>query len=245
MDKFAWLLPAAFLFSAAAHASDHDHAPLRSVSVDGRGEVSVQPDRARLTLAADALDPDLKSAESKVNAIVRAYLADAKSLGAKDEQISTAGVSISPEYVWDDKTHQQKLVGYRARRDIEVVVDDLGRLGDFVLRATRDGVNHVNPPQLESSRSDELQRQALVKAAQDAQSRARLLADTLGVKLGTVHSLRANSEPAPPSPVMYKAMAMRVDAAADEAGGNEQMGFSGGEIKYKASVSAQFDLVER
>ncbi|WP_020647783.1 SIMPL domain-containing protein [Solimonas variicoloris] len=242
MKKIAWLLPALLFASAAASAADAP--PPRLVAVSGQGEVSVAPDRARLSLAADALHPDLKTAESQVNATVRAYLAEAKALGAKDEQISTAGISLNPEYVWDDKLHQQKLVGYRARRTIEVVVTDLDKLGDYVLRATKAGVNHVSPPQLESSRSDELQRQALAKAAQDAQARAKLLADTLGVKLGSVRSVRANDE-VRPMPVMYKAE-MRVAAAPmADASGNEQIGFAGGEIKYSASVSAEFDLAER
>src|SRR3546814_3569124 len=86
MKKFAWLLPAALLLSAAAHAGDTP--PPRIVAVDGEGEVSTQPDRARLNLAADALDPELKTAESQVNGIVRAYLAEARALGATDKERS-------------------------------------------------------------------------------------------------------------------------------------------------------------
>ncbi|MFT4046831.1 MAG: SIMPL domain-containing protein [Solimonas sp.] len=246
MRKIAWMLSAVLPVAgpfAAPPARAADAPTPRTVTVDGQGEIDVKPDRARLDLAADALNADLKTAEAQVNAIVRAYLAEAKSLGARDEQISTAGVSLSPEYVWDDKLRQQKRVGYRARRDIEIVIGDLDKLGDYVLRATRAGVNHVSPPQLESSQSDALERQALAKAAQDAQTKARLLADTLGVKLGPVRSVRANQAVAPPRPPMVKALAMRADAG--EAGGNEQLGFSGGEIRYSASVSAEFDLVER
>src|SRR3546814_9437724 len=123
------LLPAALLLSAAVHAGDTP--PPRIVAVDGEGEVSTQPDRARLNLAADALDPELKTAESQVNGIVRAYLAEARALGATDKEISTAGISINPEYVWDDKAKKQKLVGYRARRDIAVTVSNLDTLGDL------------------------------------------------------------------------------------------------------------------
>src|SRR3546814_211336 len=169
MKKFAWLLPAALLLSAAAHAGDTP--PPRIVAVDGEGEVSTQPDRARLNLAADALDPELKTAESQVNGIVRAYLAEARALGATDKEISTAGISINPEYVWDDKAKKQKLVGYRARRDIAVTVSNLDKLGDFVLRATKVGINHVSTPILESSQADALSKQALAKAASDARDK--------------------------------------------------------------------------
>lgn len=50
-------------------------------------------------MSVEKIDPDLKKAEGEVNKVVRAYLAEAKALGARDEQVSTTGVSINPEYV--------------------------------------------------------------------------------------------------------------------------------------------------
>lgn len=215
--------------------------PRRSANVSGQGEVSVKPDRARISLAVDTANIQLRKAEEETNRIVRAYLAELKSLGLKDEQISTAGVSIHPEFTWDDKARQQRLVAYHARREIDLRVDDLQQIGDVILKATMVGVNQVNPPILESSKSKELSRQALVKAAEDARAKAQLLADTLGVKLGLVRNISANDNSAPP--VMYKAMMVRGMAADAAPSGNEQMGFTTGEIKYSANVSADFDLI--
>jgi uncharacterized protein YggE len=213
----------------------------RSVNVSGQGEVSVKPDRAQLSLAVDTSNIVLKEAEKETNRIVSAYLVELKSLGLKDEQISTAGVSISPEFVWDDKARRQKLVSYHARREIDLRIDNLQLVGDVILRATMVGVTQVNPPVLESSKAKELSRQALVKATEDARAKAQLLAETLGVKLGTVRSISANDNSAPP--IMYKAMAMRGMAMDAAPSGNEQMGFTTGEIKYSANVSADFDLI--
>lgn len=236
-----FLNPAAFLalilLAGAGPLAAHEPPPPRSVSVSGSGEVSTRPDRARLSLGVDQLSADVKSAEADVNKVVRAFLAEAKALGAKDDHVQTTGASIRPEYAWDDKARQQKLVGYRVRREISVLVTDLDKLGDFLLRATRSGVNHVNPPALESSRARDLENQALVKAAEDARDRARLLAQTLGVKLGAVRSVSAHQS-GPPPPVMMKAMAMRADAES----GNAEMGIALGEIRYQAQVQAEFDL---
>ena len=67
-------LAAILLCSAAAQA---DAAPpdRRSVTVSGEGEVSAAPDRARLAMAVEVTDMDLKAAQTKVNGIVRTYLA--------------------------------------------------------------------------------------------------------------------------------------------------------------------------
>lgn len=231
------LLPLILLTAAPVHAEELR----RSVNVSGQGEISAKPDRARLTVAIDTANIQLRKAEEETNRIVRAYLTELKTLGLKDEQISTAGVSINPEFTWDDKTRQQRLVTYHARREIDLRIDDLQLVGDVILRATAAGINQVNPPVLESSKAKELSRQALVKATEDAHSKAQLLADTLGVKLGAIRSLSANDNPSPP--VMYKAMAMRAMAADAAPSGNEQMGFTTGEIKYSANVNADFDLI--
>src|SRR3546814_13987828 len=65
-------------------------------------------------------------------------------------------------------------------------------------------INHVSTPILESSQADALSKQALAKAASDARDKAKLLADTLGMKLGPVRTLRANTEMRPPAPIDRK-----------------------------------------
>jgi uncharacterized protein YggE len=235
------LLALALSVPTLAMAHDHPAPVTRSVSVSGQGEVSAVPDRAQVSLSVDALDSDLQKAQDRVNQVTRAYLAKARALGVKDAQIATAGVTLNPEYTWDDKAKKQVLTGYRARRQINVTVDDLDRLGDLLLAATAAGVNQVSPPQLESSKADELTRQALAKAAADARSKAQVLATTLGVKLGNIRNLSASDVAPPPRPVMFKAMAMRADAASES--GNAEMGLATGEIRFNATVNAEFDLI--
>ncbi|TJY58235.1 DUF541 domain-containing protein [Sinimarinibacterium sp. CAU 1509] len=230
---------ALLLLQAPLCAAEEQAPPPRTVAVSGSGEVSVMPDRARLSLAVDALDLEVKKAETVVNRVVRDYLVEAKQLGAKAEQISTTGISIQPEYVWDEKLRQQKLVGYRVRRDIQILITDLDKLGDYVLSATAAGVNQVRAPVLESSRADELEREALAKAAKDAEAKAKVLATTLGARLGPARSVRAAQQM--PAPVMYKAAAMRVEASFDS--GNQEMGVSTGEIRVPAAVDVEFDLL--
>lgn len=226
----------ALIFGAAAAAHDVLPPP-RTVAVNGQGEVSVKPDRARLTLSVQKLDPDLKKAEAEVNKVVRDYVREAKALGTKDDALSTTGVSINPEYTWNEQARQQKFVGYRVSRQVDVRIDNLDKLGDYVLKATAVGVNQVNAPMLESSKAAELERQALVKATEDARGKAKLLADTLGVKLGMASSIAESSFTPQP---MHK-MEMRV--ANQAADGNAEMGIALGEIRYRATVSAQFDLL--
>lgn len=238
MRLYPLALALAVLAAPLAQAQTPAEPSHRHVAVSGQGEVAVLPDRARVRMGVTQVSPDLLAAETKVNTVVRAFLTEARALGLKDEHVNTTGVSIQPEYVWDEKERNNRLVGYRVSRDIEALITDLGKLGDVMLRATKVGVNQVQPPQLESSKAREVQQQALVKAAQDAQARAKLLAETLGMKLGAVHSISAHEAgPQPPMPKMMMA------ARADAGGGNAEMGMNAGELRYSASVNAEFELI--
>jgi len=225
----------ALLFSAGLPA--HEAPEPRVIAVGGEGEVSVKPDRAQLSMSVEKLDPDLKKAEAEVNKIVRSYLAEARSLGAKDEALSTTGVSIQPEYVWPEGGRERRFTGYRVSRQINLRVDNLDKLGEFILRATGAGVTQVNPPQLESGRRRELEREALAKAAEDARDKARVLADTLKVRMGAAYRVTESEVGAPPMPYAVKSM------RAADAEGNAEMGVALGEIKLHATVSVEFELL--
>src|SRR3546814_10537504 len=54
----------------------------------------------------DTLFPYTTLFRSQVNGIVRAYLAEARALGATDKEISTAGISINPEYRSEEHTSE-------------------------------------------------------------------------------------------------------------------------------------------
>jgi uncharacterized protein YggE len=209
------------------------------VTVNGEGEVTGTPDRARLSMAVEETGSQLKTTQADVNRIVREYLAQARALGAADEDISTAGLEIRAEYDFSGKDGR-KFIGYHVTRSILVTVHDLDRIGDFLQRATDAGINSVSDPQLESSKAEELRREALAKAAQDAQAKARVVADALGVKLGPVHTVNASAEPQPPPrPRLMMATAMAAPS------GNDEMGFAAGEIRYTATVTAEFELLPR
>ena len=231
-------LAASFLLLSAAQAQTAP-AAARVVTVSGQGEATGVPDRARLSMAVEARNAALRTAEAEVNKVTRTYLAELKALGLKDEDLSTAGYSVNPEYDWVD--NQQRFRGYLARRQIELTVRKLDQLGDVLLKATRSGINQMNPATLESSKQKEIERSALARAADDARQQARVLAETLGAKVGAARTINSSGVTPMPPPMPMVKMAMRAEAA--DASGNAQMGMATGEIRATANVVVEFDLV--
>ena len=210
----------------------------RLVTVDGRGSVKAQPDIAHITLAIQSRNMIVSEARDHAVEITREFLELCEELDIDDDRIHTSALNINPEYRWDERTRQQVLRGYLVRRQFNVELDDLDKLGELLEGAIDAGVNEASPPRLASSRERELHREALAAAARDAERNARTLAEALGVSLGSVTDIRAaQNVVVPPMPM---ARTMDAVAMAAESGGADT--YAVGEIRFEANVTASFEL---
>jgi uncharacterized protein YggE len=235
LSTLALLAAAMFLCVGTVAAAD---APQRLVSVSGTGEVKAQPDMAYVTIGVEARKPTLEAARSEVNAAVERLLTLFRDLKIDPKHVDSTRLQVQPDYRWDEKTQQQVLLGYVVNRQLDVQLHDLDRLGSLLERAVSAGANQVGGARLDSSRRDELEREALTKAVQDARLNADTLARAAGVKLGPVQSLSA-SNGSPPMP-MYAERAMV--AAAPPMADAAEKSYQSAEMNFRASVSAQFEL---
>jgi uncharacterized protein YggE len=119
---------------------------------------------------------------------------------------------------------------------VQVELRDLELLGTLLERAVDAGVNQVNDPVLDSSRRKDLERDALAKAVEDARLNADTLARAAGATLGPVRTLNGATS-APPVPMFRRQVAMADAAMAPEAS------YQAGEMKFSASVNAEYDLL--
>lgn len=232
-------LMAALLTPLAAPAAfaDDDDFP-RTISVSGTGSIDATPDIARLSLAVQRRDASMQVARDATVKVSNAFLALCRKLGIKDAKVRSSGLTIQPEYRWDPKENQQIFTGYFVQRQLEVELEDLDKLGDLMEGAINAGVNEVSPPQLDSSRRKELERDALAAATADAKANAERIAASLGVKVGAVRTIAAGGA-APPPPMPMKAV--RMQAMAADSGAAES--YTPGEIGFESRVEATFDLV--
>jgi uncharacterized protein YggE len=213
----------------------------RTITVSGTGNVAGEPDKARVQLTVQKSNPSMGKARSDALAVVEKFLALTRKLGIDPKKVRTTSAFVNPEYRWDQTTNQQILTGYMVQRQLEVEVTDLDKLGPLIEGAVDAGVNNVSPPQLDSSKRRDLNRQALAAAAKDAEANARAIADTLGVKLGSLQQLTAGDANPPPMPVpMPMMMAKAAMAEGADAGGGAS--YTPGSLEFEARVNATFDV---
>jgi uncharacterized protein YggE len=229
------VLSAVLLVPVVAGADDP---PPRTVSVSGGGEVAAQPDLAHVTLGIEARKPTLPAARAEVAAAVDRVLALTRDLKIDPKHVNTTRLQIQPDYSWDEKDRQRVLLGYVVRRQVQVELRDLEQLGALIERSVDAGVNEVSDPLLDSSRRKDLEREAMVLAVQDAKRNAETLAGAAGARLGSVRMV-SGSTSVPPVPLYRQRLAAADMAAAAPA----EAGYQAGEMKFSASVAAEYDLV--
>ena len=209
----------------------------RVISVSGQGEISVDPDRASVSLAVEARHLNLEQARRRVNQTVDRFLDFSDGLGIERRRISTSGVTVRPEYDWGNQ-RERRLVAYYVSRQLIVDLRDLEKLGRLIEGAVDVGVNQVSDPRLDASDRAAHQREALANAAQDARRNAETLGGALGAKVGPLRSVSALQSGVQPPP-MPCILSMRAEAA----GSRTAETYETGQIKFTARVTAEFDLI--
>ena len=230
----AGIVAGILLAGTAAHAQDAT--PPRTVGVTGQGEVRAEPDRAAVTLGVESRKPKLDDARAEVAKTVDAVLKLTRDLKIDPKLVRSTRVNVQPEYNWNQPSNERTLIGYYVARQVEVELHDLEKLGQLLERATDLGVNQMGDPRLDSSKRQDLVREALAKAVVDARQNAEVIAKAAGAKLGTARTINANTEFTQPPVPMVRAMAMEAKAA----GGAP---YQSGEMTFNATVNVQYDLI--
>ena len=171
------------------------------VVTTGTGEIRVAPDRATVTLTSEARAKTAKDAqqqEAQSTTAVRKLLADMK---IPNDSVRTTSYDLQQEF--DYTQGKQVPRGYVARHALEVRVDDLAQLGDLISKAVDAGSAAVSGIQFDVKARDELERQALKKAVEDARARADAAASGASTSVASVIKIEEQRQFEPPRPRMF------------------------------------------
>ncbi len=117
--------------------------------------------------------------------------------GVKEEDVKTTNLSVHP--VYDYSEGRQSLRGFEASESIEVTIRDLDTIGAMVTAATGAGANQTGGISFEVDDLETVRLEAQAKAIEDAQRKAKRLAEALDVRLGRVKTFAVvGVQPPPP-----------------------------------------------
>lgn len=173
------------------------------VTTTGHGSVTATPDQATVTAGVHTQAITAAEALSQNAKLATAVVAALKGAGGIDLQ--TQQVSLYPQ-TGDDG----KVTGYAADDSISASSPVAGA-GALIDAAVGAGANTVSGPTLDLSKQDELYRQALAKAVQDAREKADALGQAGSFVVGPVSTVTEVSQDS--APVPYATAAKAADAS--------------------------------
>jgi len=236
--------------SVAAEESDP---PM--ITVSGSAVIQVVPDHAVLRFSIDSRALEVAAAvndnDEKVNAVV-AFLTESK---VQPNLVRTELLRIQPIFDTRSKqTYQQQIsndsrpsvseltaeqkikpIGYSARRQISVTINDLASFESIYRGLIERGVNEVDSLQFHSSELRKHRDEARLQAVRAARQKAEAMASELGCSLAAVQSINEAVQPGwRGSNFQYN----QISVAAGDASGSVASGM----INISATINVVFVL---
>lgn len=227
---------AAAPIAAVPASAEEAAAVVGTITMEGRGSVTVAPDMAVITARVVTVAKTAAEALSANTAGLTKVIDQFKASGIDAKDIQTSGFAIYPRYdrVTDNSGRQPDITGYEVRNGVDVNVRDLAQLGDLLSKAVESGANSVDGIRFQVSDPDEKLDEARKKAVAAARHKAEIFAAAAGVNLGRILSISETGTQVP-RPVMMRAERMMMANAAP-------VPVEAGEETISASVTIQWRL---
>lgn len=177
------------------------------IQVGGRGQVSIEPDRASVRVALESRAGTAAEAAEQNAEVMNRVLTALRSAGVPGLEIETSGYALNPEYqVSNDGRRVREIVAYQAMNSVQATVSDVEGVGVLVDAAITAGANRITSISFFASDTEDARRQALALAVESARAEAEVIATSLGYELGPPLEVTGGAQ----RPMPYEAdMAMR------------------------------------
>ena len=208
------------------------------IIVHGDGEVSAAPDRAVVRLGVEAQAEEAAAAQAAVNSAMQRVLTSITKLDVPKRSIKTATIVLSPLYSSRSSANNEPphISAYRASNTIQVELSDLKQVGPVIDASMASGANRLDGVSFDLKDDLRQRTDALRQAVTEARTKARAIADTLDVKLGSVAEVNEGgiSIIRPQEQFAVRAMAMAAPSTPVEPG----------EIRVRANVTMRYRIAE-
>jgi uncharacterized protein len=188
--------------TARAQDSRAPFDPIPQISVVGRGEIKVSPDRATVQISVQTRAVTAAAAAAENATKQQSVLSALKALGLTDDQLSTVNYNVYPEQRYE-QGKEPVIVAYNVTNTILVDVRKLAQVGPVLDAALAHGANMITSLQFYASNTEVARRSAIASAIEKARADAEAAARAAHGTLGSLLEISVGSySPPPPRPMM-------------------------------------------
>ncbi|SDX80649.1 SIMPL domain-containing protein [Halopenitus persicus] len=215
-----------------------DAAPDRTVEVTADGEATAEPDRATITVAVEARGNSSQAVREEIAADeseLRSALAD---WGIPDDRIRTTRYDIRERHPRPEAEREGAEPEYVGVHQYEIELHDVDAVGEVIDVAVDAGADRVQRVQfgLSEEREAELRTTAFENAVENADGRARMLANNTGLEIVDVYTISTMDDHV--SPYRAEPMAVTEDAAGN---GGATTSIETGDVSVDVQVHVVFE----
>jgi len=172
------------------------------LSTIGTASIDATPDIATITIEVNYIAKNAVDAKQKVDKRITQYFDFLDKNGIEQKDINAANLSTQAEYDYQNGASQLK--GFRAVRQVQVTVREIGKLNQLLDGALKLGLNEIQAIKLGVAKPSNYREQVRKKAIQNAILIATSLAEGFNVKLGPIYSIQYQGDnDQSPLPVMF------------------------------------------
>ncbi len=167
------------------------------LTVTGFGKVEAKPDLAVLRLTVETIEDTASKAMEVQAEKMTSVIGALKKIGVKEDQFRTTDINLYPVYSYDK---EREIVGYKASNTIILTLstEDQEFIGRAIDVGVEAGVNNLDISfQFSDSVYNNLKKQAISKATEDAEQKAEAATSPLNLKILGVKDVKIESYYAP------------------------------------------------
>lgn len=207
-----------------------------TISVVGKGEVSIKPDIVYLSIGVTSNAETAKEAQKQNAAKIQKLTTLLKGTwGIADKDIQTGQFYVQPNYTYTEKDGQQ-VKGYIANHTLEVAYRDMNKVGALLDAAADAGANNVGNARFSVEDPTAFESQAIDKAMASADAKAAAIAKAAKRSVGAVINIAQNESGSVP---LFYEQANMLKSSADSAAGTA---IETGEVKVTAQLSVMYEM---
>ncbi len=186
-----------------------------TIQVTGQAQIQVPAEQVSISFSVETESESAQEASATNASKMEAVVAALRAAGVEGLEIETFGYSLNPEYRYPNPQdrRQQTISGYRARNNIRVTVPEVDGAGEILDVGIGAGANRVLSLQFQAGDTREARLEALRQAVRTAREEAEVIAEAMGVSLGSPLEVRGGATPGEPR-VLARAAMMEDMAAA-------------------------------
>ncbi|MCW4455694.1 SIMPL domain-containing protein [Flavobacterium sp. MXW15] len=183
------IIAAAVLSLAALGAQAQSISGQPFIAVHGTAKAEVVPDIFPLEITLSETSKDAARTQALIEGLARQIIELTQAMEMADRDVTLSNLDVSPEYRYNDKDDTETFLGNTYQRQIKLRFHTLADLQKMISSLPQVRQVRLNTGSFATSQADELRRQLLTQAVEDARKTADIMAAAVGRRIGTVHNI--------------------------------------------------------